>query len=118
MNTLTEDQRMVYVYSFEHVSILEHEGHNYLVEWYQDGEVLGDDELWGTIIIDLNENRYIHWCDYLETDTEVKRVIDSANTMENRWYWTKYKDTDNLEFIFNETNLKYFKDKYTKKEQD
>ena len=113
---MTDDQRIVYWCSFEHFGVVEHNGRHYLVEWYQDGEIWSDDEYYGTIIIDLNENRYITLPNYLDSIDEINRVIDKPT--EPGWWWDKYSEHDSIAAIFNMTNLNYFKDKYNKKEQD
>lgn len=114
---LTEDQKLVYWCSFNHFGVIKVDGRYYLIEEFQEGEVLDDDDYWwGTIILDLTERRF-QWISYfVDTDEEVKNIICKPEDGECRW--EEYDTDEEVSSIFNMANLNYFRDKYTKKEQD
>lgn len=114
---LTDDQKLVYWCSFNHFGVIEVDGRHYLVELFQECEVLDEDDYWwGTIVIDLTERRF-KWLSYfVDTDEEVKNIILKPEDAE--WWWEEYNTDEEASSIFNMTNLNYFRDKYNKKEQN
>ena len=48
-------------------------GHRYIVEQVQDGEIWSDDEYWGSIIYDFENDRYTYTSNYL--DDEIERIL-------------------------------------------
>lgn len=114
---LTDDQKLVYWCSFDHFGVVEVNGRHYLVEFFQECEVLDEDDYWwGTIIFDLTERKF-KWISYfVDTEEEVKEIIQKTET-KNDW-WEEYDTDEEARSIFNIEYLNYFRDKYNKKEQN
>lgn len=57
-------------------------GHKCIVEHVQDGEIWSDEEYWGTIFYDFENDRYTYMSTYLTNGNEIERVL--KNWMNNK----------------------------------
>ena len=63
-------------FTFE-VYCVEAFGHKCIVEHVQDGEIWSDDEYWGTIFYDFENDRYTYMSTYLSNGKEIERILSS-----------------------------------------
>jgi len=49
-------------------------GYNCIIEHYQDGEIWSDDEYWGSILYDLDNDRYANFCTYID-EKEAEKIL-------------------------------------------
>ena len=57
-------------------------GHKCIVEHVQDGEIWSDEEYWGTIFYDFENDRYTYISTYLTNGNEIERIL--KNWMNNK----------------------------------
>lgn len=57
-------------------------GHKCIVEHVQDGEIWSDDEYWGSIFYDFENDRYTYISTYLNDGNEIERIL--KNWMNNK----------------------------------
>lgn len=50
-------------------------GHRCIVEHVQDGEIWSDDEYWGSIFYDFENDRYTYMSTYLDDGNEIERIL-------------------------------------------
>ena len=59
-------------------------GHKCIVEHVQDGEIWSDDEYWGSIFYDFENDRYTYMSTYLTDGNEIERILKKwMNNKEN-----------------------------------
>lgn len=59
-------------------------GHKCVVEHVQDGEIWSDNEYWGTIFYDFENDRYTYMSTYLDNGKEIERILTKwMNDKEN-----------------------------------
>ena len=59
-------------------------GHKCIVEHVQDGEIWSDNEYWGTIFYDFENDRYTYMSTYLDNGKEIERILTKwMNDKEN-----------------------------------
>lgn len=59
-------------------------GHKCIVEHVQDGEIWSDDEYWGSIFYDFENDRYTYMSTYLTDGNEIEKILKSwMNNKEN-----------------------------------
>lgn len=90
--------------------LIQIDGLPYVLEKYQDGEIWSDDEVWGTIIVDLTKKQWLDLSTYID---DVKWWKDNISK-ENDW-WCKLDpeyDTDAYEYYMNEYNTNFKPDKF------
>ena len=63
-------------------------GHKCIVEHVQDGEIWSDEEYWGTIFYDFENDRYTYMSTYLNNGNEIERIL-------TRWMNNKENQTRN-----------------------
>ena len=70
-------------FTFE-VYCVEAFGHKCIVEHVQDGEIWSDDEYWGSIFYDFENDRYTYMSTYLTDGNEIERILKKwMNNKEN-----------------------------------
>ena len=57
-------------------------GHKCIVEHVQDGEIWSNEEYWGTIFYDFENDRYTYMSTYLTDGNEIERIL--KNWMNNK----------------------------------
>jgi len=57
-------------------------GHKCIIEHVQDGEIWSDEEYWGTIFYDFENDRYTYMSTYLDDGDEIERIL--KRWMENK----------------------------------
>ena len=57
-------------------------GHKCIVEHVQDGEIWSDEEYWGTIFYDFENDRYTYMSTYLSDGNEIEKIL--KNWMNNK----------------------------------
>ena len=57
-------------------------GHRCIVEHVQDGEIWSDDEYWGSIFYDFENDRYTYMSTYLDDGNEIEGIL--KNWMNNK----------------------------------
>ena len=59
-------------------------GHKCIVEHVQDGEIWSDEEYWGTIFYDFENDRYTYMSTYLNNGKDIERILSKwMNDKEN-----------------------------------
>lgn len=62
-------------------------GHKCIVEHVQDGEIWSDNEYWGTIFYDFENDRYTYMSTYLDDGDKIERIL-------KRWMKDKTNSDD------------------------
>ena len=60
-----------FTFSVEVVTVF---GHKCILEKYQDGEIWSDDEYWGSVLYDFDNDRYTSFSTYVNED-EIERIL-------------------------------------------
>lgn len=50
-------------------------GYNCIIEHYQDGEIWSDAEYWGSVLYDLDNDRYANFCTYVH-EKEAEKIFE------------------------------------------
>ena len=59
-------------------------GHKCIIEHVQDGEIWSDEEYWGSIFYDFENDRYTYMSTYLNNGKEIERILSKwMNDKEN-----------------------------------
>lgn len=58
-----------------HAYCIEAFGHKCIIEHVQDGEIWSDEEYWGTIFYDFENDRYTYMSTYLNNGEEIERIL-------------------------------------------
>lgn len=72
-------------------------GHKCILEKYQDGEIWSDDEYWGSVLYDFDNDRYIHFSTYInkeEIEDTLNRLLKINSDI---WKGKISEDFDNEE---------------------
>ena len=60
-------------------------GHKCIIEHVQDGEIWSNEEYWGTIFYDFENDRYTYMSTYLTDGNEIERILKNwMNNKENQ----------------------------------
>ena len=82
-NCWSESHPTINFFTFETFCV-EVFGHKCIVEHVQDGEIWSDNEYWGTIFYDFENDRYTYISTYLDNGKEIERILTKwMNDKEN-----------------------------------
>lgn len=64
-------------------------GYKCILEKYQDGEIWNDDEYWGSVLYDFDNDRYIYISTYVnENEIEIEEILNRWTKI-NPYIWSK-----------------------------